>query len=111
VVAVPLGTEKTETYVPGYVTTVPSYYGYGYGYGYWGGYYAPYYQTIYTPGYVDTEQVVRYRIDVWSAEEGGKLVWMGTTETINPTSGDQIRSEVSRLLVDELRRQRVVGKK
>lgn len=88
-------------YVPGYVTTVPTgYYGYR---GYWGNYYQPYYATVYQPGYAVTDTEVRYQIDVWSAEDGGKLAWMGTTSSVNASSYDQIRSEVSRLFVQELR--------
>jgi hypothetical protein len=112
VVVVPLGTEVRETYIPGYVTTVPtSYYGgYGYGhYGYWGGYYHPAYQTIYEPGYVERNEIVRIRIDVWSTDGNGMLVWTGTTESIDPTSTEQIRREVVQIVVPELRRSGVIA--
>jgi hypothetical protein len=114
VIVMPLGTETRETYVPGYVTTMPtSYYGgYGYGgHGYWGGYYYPAYQTIYEPGYVEVDQIVRIRIDIWSAENGGILVWTGTTESVDPTSAEQIRKEVIQLVVPELRRNGVIVNK
>lgn len=98
-----LDARAVTRYVPGYVTSVPVRY-----YRYWGDYYHPYYTTIYRPGYVVTDQEVRYQIDVWSAEDGGKLVWMGTTSTVNASSYDQIRSEVSDLLVKELRLKGVI---
>jgi hypothetical protein len=97
-----------QRYVPGYVTTVPTW-------GmdpYWGGYYHGYhnrYTTVYRPGYVVTETEVRYQIDVWTAEDGGRLAWTGVTRTINPSSYDQIRDEVSSLLVQELRIKEVVA--
>ena len=94
-------------YVPGYVAEVPV----GYYRGYWGNYYHPYYTTVYQPGYTVTETEVRYQIDVWSAEDGGKLVWMGTTSSVNASSYDQIRSEVSELFVLELRTAGVIAGK
>ncbi|MCI0451999.1 MAG: hypothetical protein L0Z51_06340 [Candidatus Latescibacteria bacterium] len=117
VIVMPLGTETRETYVPGYVTTTPAPYygGYGYGgyggHGYWGGYYYPAYQTVYEPGYVEVDQIVRIRIDVWSSEGGGILVWSGTTESVDPTSADQIRKEVLHLVVPELRKNGVIANK
>lgn len=114
IVVIPLGTQTRDTYVPGYVTTVPGPYygGYGYGgyggYGYWGGYYSPGYQTVYQPGYVDRDEIVRVRIDVWSTDNHGTLVWTGTTESIDPTSTDQMRKEIIKLIVPELRRTGVI---
>jgi hypothetical protein len=113
VVVVPLGTETRETYVPGYVTTVPGpYYGpHGYGYGYWGSYYYPAYQTIYQPGYVERSDIVRIRVDVWSIDQDGMRVWTGTTETLNPSSVDQLKREVLQLVIPELRRKGVIAMK
>jgi len=116
IVVIPLGTESRETYVPGYVTTVPGPYygGYGYGgggYGYWGGYYYPGYQTVYQPGYVEHDEVVHVRIDVWSTDNKGTLVWTGTTETIDPASTDQLRREILHLVVPELRKTGVIATK
>lgn len=111
IVVMPLGTQTRETYVPGYVTTTPGPYygGYGYGgYGYWGSYYYPAYQTVYQPGYVDRDEIVRVRIDVWSTDQGGTLVWTGTTESIDPSSTDQLRREIIKLVVPELRRAGVI---
>lgn len=119
VVVMPLGTETRETYVPGYVTTAPAPYygGYGYGgYGYggyggaygYGGYYAPAYTTVYQPGYVEQDQIVRVRIDVWSSDGSGIMVWSGTTESINPSSTDQLRKEIMQLVVPELRKSGVI---
>jgi hypothetical protein len=101
-----LDVREVTHFVPGYLATVPAY-----PYGYWGRYYHPYYATVYRPGYAVTDTEVRYQIDVWSAEDGGKLVWMGTTASVNPSSYDQIRNEVSRLLVKELRMTGVVAGK
>ncbi len=101
-----LGSETQQNYVPGYVTTMPVTY-----YSNWTGYYGAYYQNVYTPGYTTTDSIVRQRIDVWSVDEGGVLVWTGTTETMNPSSGDQIRREVTGLVVPELKKRGVIATK
>ena len=111
VVVVPLGVETRETYVPGYVTSYPTAYygGYGYGsYGYWGGYYQPAYATVYQPGYVERDDIVRIRVDVWSIDQNGMMVWSGTTESVNPSSVEQLRKEVIQLVVPELRSKNVI---
>ncbi len=103
---VSMGSETQQTYVPGYVTTMPVTY-----YGQWTGYYGTYYQNVYRPGYTTTDEIVRQRIDVWSIDAGGTLVWTATTETMNPTSGDQIRKEVTKLVIPELEKRGVIAKK
>ncbi len=113
-VVIPQGVETRETYVPGYVSTYPTAYygGYGYGpYGYWGGYYQPAYATVYQPGYIERDDIVRIRIDVWSIDKNGMMVWTGTTESINPASTEQLRKEVIQLVVPELRRMKVIETK
>jgi hypothetical protein len=52
---------------------------------------------------------VRQRVDVWSIDEGGTLVWTGTTQTINPTSGDEVRKDVTDLVIPELKEHRVIA--
>jgi hypothetical protein len=101
-----LGSETQQTYVPGYVTTMPVTY-----YSRWSGYYGVYYQDVYQPGYTTTDKIVRQRVDVWSIDHGGTLVWTGTTESMNPTSGDEIRREVTRLVIPELKKRGVIAAK
>lgn len=68
---------KEQTYVPG--TAYPSYYGSPYGYY---GYAAPMY---YDPGYVRTDVTYTIETNIYSTKLG-KLVWTGTTSTVNPSS-------------------------
>ena len=103
ITVVGLGSETQQTYIPGYVTTAPVTY-----YNHWTGYYDTRYREIYEPGYVTTDQVVRQRVDVWSVDEGGTLVWTGTTQTINPTSGDEVRKDVTDLVIPELKEHHVI---
>jgi hypothetical protein len=93
----PLGTSTTEHYVPGYTTLEPVS-----RHNPWTGWYHTYYTDVYNPGYVETEQVVRYQVDVFSADENGQLVWSGITETIDPRSDVAVNREISRLIVPEL---------
>lgn len=103
-----LGTRQVARLVPGYVTAAPYWYGSHCDYNHWGAYYHPYHAMVYSPGYIVTDREVRYQIDVWTSEDNGRLVWTGTTATINPSSAQQVRYEVSRLLVQELRAKDVV---
>ena len=60
------------------------------------------YHQIYEPGYVETEQVVRHEIDVYSTGSRGALVWTGTSESVDPASRDQVRQKVATKVVAEL---------
>jgi len=93
----PLGTSTSEHYVPGYTTLEPVS-----RHNPWTGWYHTYYADVYNPGYVETDQVVRYQVDVFSASQDGQLVWSGITETIDPRSDAAVNREVSRLIVPEL---------
>lgn len=101
----PLGTESQSHYVPGYVREVPTL-----GYDRWYGVYYNYYRRIYEPGYVETEQVVRHQIDVYSTGADGRLVWTGTSESVDPASRDEVRVKVADKVVAELVASRVLTK-
>ena len=101
----PLGSESQSHYVPGYVRSVPSL-----GYDPWYGTYYNYYRRIYEPGYVETEQVVRHQIDVYSTGSSGRLVWTGTSESVDPSSREQVRQKVATKVAAELASAGVIGK-
>jgi len=67
------------------------------------------YRRVYEPGYVETDRVVRYEINVWSTREPGRLVWTGTTESVDPTSVEQVSREISAKIVPELQEQGVLA--
>jgi hypothetical protein len=67
---------KEQTYVPG--STYPAYYASPYGFY---GHAAPMY---YDPGYVRTDITYTVETNIYSTKMG-KLVWTGTTSTVNPT--------------------------
>ena len=101
-----LTTETNTYYVPGYVTTVPRTH-----IDPWTGSYSTYYRRIYEPGYTETERVVRYQTDVWSTAEGGKMVWTGTSESIDPNSSQEVNREISAMIVPELMRAGILPRK
>jgi len=92
------GAVTTEpNYVPGYVTVGPGWYR-----GPWISHYSIYYQRIYAPGYVELNRVVRYEIDLWMTGGEGRLVWSGTTASINPASSKQVNREIADQIVPQL---------
>jgi hypothetical protein len=99
-----LATERTQRYVPGYVTTVPVT-----RYRRWGGYYGTYFREVYVPGYVQPERVVRYQIDVWTTEGDGQLVWTAVSEHIDPRTPRDVQKQLAHLIVPELVKKGVIG--
>ncbi len=99
----PLGIETETRFVPGYLNAQPV--------GYvnlWTGHYFMYWNQVYAPGYVEADRVVRYETDLWAVHGAGRLVWSGTTETLNPASGDQMNEEIAHVIVPALAKSGVV---
>jgi len=95
-------TRYDTTYVPGYVTTEPVT-----RYGYWRGYHTVY-REVQHPGYIETQAVVRHQVDVWTSANGGRLVWAATGESIDPGSAQEVKSEITALIVPELEKQGII---
>ncbi len=99
----PLGTETETRFVPGYLNAQPI------GYlNFWTGHYYLYYNQVFAPGYVEADHIVRYETDLWAVRGAGRLVWSGTTETLNPASGDQMNEEIAHVIVPALVKSGVV---
>ena len=81
------GIERDVTYVPGQFYSVPP--GWHSGWGYWG--YG--WRTVYEPGYMRADRVVRVATNVYSVADD-KLVFASQSETINPSSLGEVVSEV-----------------
>ena len=78
---------KTE-YTPG-----TTYYGGGYG-GYYGGHYGGYYGYAYsTPGYLSEDKTYYVETSIYSLETG-KMMWSGSTATVNPSELDTALDEI-----------------
>ncbi len=100
--------EKTTDYVQG-----STYYGgWGYGGGYYGGYYGGwgygggYYNT---PGYYEQNKTYYVETNIFDVKTN-KLLWSGTTSTLNPTKADESIDEIILALKTELTNKGLIHK-
>ncbi len=59
----------------------------------------------------DTLKIMRHEITLWSTKENGQLMWAGTGETLDPTSREEVRGEITGLIIPELARQGLIPTK
>lgn len=85
---------KELSYVPG--TTSGYYGGYGRFYGYGAGYYS-------TPGYYTTDKNYFVETTVYSVNPD-KLLWTGTTQTLNPTKLEKSVSDIADVVAEKMRK-------
>jgi hypothetical protein len=100
--------EKSLSYNQG------SYYGgYGYPYGGYYGYrgygYGGYYGGGYSPGYYSEDKTFLVETNFYSISSR-KLLWSGTTSTLNPTSLDQTLGEIIATIKYELKKKGILAK-
>jgi hypothetical protein len=86
--------ENETSYVPG--TTTGYYGGYGRYYGYGAGMYG-------TPGYYTTDKNYYIETAVYSINPD-KLLWTGTTKTVNPTKIEQTVNEIAQAVNDQMKK-------
>jgi hypothetical protein len=87
--------QEKVTYVP------PSY-----GPTFWG-YYRYAYPMAYQPGYTRTDVAVRVETSIYSLSQD-QLLWVATTETMNPDSVDSLVDEVAETVRRELERAKLI---
>lgn len=89
---------KTTDYVPG-----TAYYGgWGRGYGYYGGYGYGYGGSMYgTPGYYEENKTYYVETNIYDVKSN-KLLWSGTTSTLNPTKATEAIDEIISAVKTEL---------
>ena len=97
--------EKSLSYNPG------TYYGYPYGgyYGYHGYGYYGYYGGGYSPGYYSEDKTFLVETNLYSIRDR-KLLWSGTTSTLNPTSLDQSLDQIISAIRYELKQKGLITK-
>jgi hypothetical protein len=106
--------EKSTSYTPGtsyggYYGGWGGYHGYGYGgYGY-GGYGAAYYGGGYSEGHYNEDKTYLVETNLYSISES-KLLWAGTTSTLNPSSLDKTLDEIIAAIKDELQKKGYIVK-
>ena len=86
--------EKETSYVPG--TTTGYYGGYGRYYGYGAGMYS-------TPGYYQEDKNYYVETAVYSINPN-KLLWTGTTKTVNPSKMDKTITEIADVVGDQMKK-------
>lgn len=86
--------EKETSYVPG--TTTGYYGGYGRYYGYGYGMYS-------TPGYYTTDKNYFVETTVYSVSPD-KLLWTGTTKTVNPSKIDKAVNEIADAVSEKMKK-------
>jgi len=92
--------EKELSYVPGSTTGI--YRGYGNYYAYGAHYYS-------TPGYYTTDK--NYTVETMVYEvAGNKLLWAGTTSTINPSNLKKTINELADVVTDQMKKDGFVTK-
>ena len=86
--------EKETSYVPG--TTTSFYGGYGRYYGYGAGMYS-------TPGYYTTDKNYFVETTVYTVNPD-KLVWTGTTKTVNPSKLDKAVNDIADIVSEKMKK-------
>lgn len=86
--------EKETSYVPG--TTTSFYGGYGRYYGYGAGMYS-------TPGYYTTDKNYFVETTVYTVNPD-KLVWTGTTKTVNPSKLEKAVNEIADVVTEKMKK-------
>lgn len=57
------------------------------------------FREVYQPGYVETNEVRNFQTDVWSTDEGGRLVWSATVKAYDPVGETGVRDVVAKKIV------------
>jgi hypothetical protein len=97
------GVEQNTRYVPGYTTYIPRVYR-----SYWGNYYF-WYDRIHSPGHVANYRTVRLETSVWKIGGDERLIWTGTSETLDPGSVESASKEVVNLVAKQLEKEHVIA--
>ena len=92
------------TVIPGQpLTPFPYYYNTFYGY------YGAIYPVVYSPDYLQVDRSAQIETNFYStAKPDGELIWTGTSDTVNPRSPLKAIDAVSKLIVQELEKQKII---
>jgi len=97
--------ETKTTYVPSQVYTPVPYYGTFYGY------YGAVYPIVYSPGYLQKENVAQVETNFYStAKPDGELVWTGTTNAFNAHSPMKVIKNLVDVVIKELEKQNIIAR-
>jgi hypothetical protein len=71
--------------------------------------FVPYYRNIWHAGYVDSQKIDIRAIDVWATKNDGQIIWSATSKTPEPSSVQEVRPEIVKLVMSELTKQRIIA--
>lgn len=71
-------------------------------------YYDVAWPLINDPGYVRMDRAMQMESRVYSMKDGGKLLWSGLSQTMNPGSAQEFVAQVASTVAADLRKQRVI---
>ena len=95
------GVRQEQAWDPGYVAVMPTYYGSAWTYwGYWGPF-------AWSPGYLETDTVVRIEIVAYAVDRG-MLIWSGLSQSTNPGSVRRIIQDVAVAAGAEMKKRNVI---
>ena len=96
-ISVRLPDATEDTYVDGYTTrervTVSGPFLNGY---------TTYWKDVRVPGYTETNQVRRFQTNVWTTQNGGRMIWSGTVETPEIAADGPVRDVIRQNIVAEM---------
>jgi hypothetical protein len=95
--------KKSVTEIPGQAYTPYPYYNSFYGY------YGTIYPVVYSPDYLRVERTAQIETNFYStAKPDGELIWTGTSDTVDPHSPIKAIDAVSKLIVQELEKEKII---
>ncbi len=68
-----------------------------------------YYKEVEHAGYVDSQKVDIRGIDVWTTKNEGRMIWSATSKTPEPSSVEEGRPEIVKLVISELTRRNIIA--
>lgn len=87
--------DRERTYIPGNMSSYPSYYGR------FSGYYSNSWNYYSTPGYYATTKTYTIEINVYSIKQD-KIIWTGVTETTNPDGVQKLTEAVVKVVYKQM---------
>ena len=72
------------------------------------GAYRTVYREVFHEGCTETDKFIRIQVEAWTTQGEGRLVWSGTSETIDPESFDRSKDHVIAQFARELSRSGIV---
>jgi hypothetical protein len=66
--------------------------------------YVTHYENVYHPGVVDTTTAISVRTDLLLAKDQGRLIWSATSQSVDPSSRQEVRNSVVDIAIKQLRK-------